>query len=72
MINIYPNPATRTGAASVTIEGATADVTVVNAQGRVIRRLNGNNEVKTLDVRGLSAGVYYIVSGQVAKKLVVE
>ena len=72
MINIYPNPATRTGAASVTIEGATADVTVVDAQGRVIRRLNGNSEVKTLDVRNLSAGAYYIVSGNTARKLVVE
>jgi hypothetical protein len=62
-ISLSPNPAR--GKLALFISGSqnTADINLVNTQGQVVRswkKLNASDMPATLDVSGLSGGVYFI------------
>jgi hypothetical protein len=77
----YPNPATESTTIFVNLKDAKVlDITLYNTVGQLVKTINvngqkGDNQI-TLDVRGLSKGVYiYNVktnNGMVSKKLIVE
>ena len=63
---IYPIPAS----ASLTIE-AEGEVTIIDKMGRVVKSLVVDNK-QTIDLHGLSSGVYLVKAGNVLKKIVVK
>ena len=66
-VRIYPNPAK----GFVTIE-ASDDVTIFNSVGQVVRKINDLTTSITLDVRAFAPGLYFVRSGGVVKKMIVE
>ena len=66
-ITIYPNPAHD----KVTIEGK-GEITITNSLGQVVKEIKDNNVYKTIDIKDLESGVYYIKIGNTTQKLVVE
>ena len=65
-VNIYPNPATET----LTIE-AEGLVTIVDEMGRVVRTLFVDNK-QTIDLQGLTSGLYFVKAGTEVKKVMVK
>ncbi len=59
-VSVYPNPATSVVTVSAEgVEGA-VDVQLVDLNGRVVMQQSGNAQGLTLDVSGLSKGVYFV------------
>ena len=65
-VNIYPNPATET----LTIE-AEGLVTIVDEMGRVVRTLFVDNK-QTIDLQGLTSGLYFVKAGNEVKKVMIK
>ena len=65
-VNIYPNPASET----LTIE-AEGLVTIVDEMGRVVRSLFVDNK-QTIDLQGLTSGLYFVKAGNEVKKVMVK
>ena len=65
-MNVFPNPASET----LTIE-AQGLVTIVDEMGRVARTLFVDNK-QTVDLQGLSSGVYFVKAGNAVKKIFVR
>lgn len=60
-ISVYPNPAHNT--ISVNVEENTSSVSVVDVIGQTIiaeQKVNGGQQVQTLDIANLSDGIYFI------------
>ena len=69
-IKLYPNPASD----KVTLEGIGNEVNilVINAMGKVVRRLQNVGGTVTIRVRDLPKGIYFVRVGNAVMKLVVE
>ena len=65
-MDVYPNPASET----LTIE-AEGLVTIVDEMGRVVRTLFVDDK-QTIDLQGLSSGVYFVKAGNEVKKVMVK
>ena len=65
-MDVYPNPASET----LTIE-AQGLVTIVDEMGRVVRTLFVDDK-QTIDLQGLSSGVYFVKAGNEVKKVMVK
>ena len=63
---VYPNPASET----LTIE-AEGLVTISDEMGRVVRSLFVDNK-QTIDLQGLTSGLYYVKAGNEVKKVMVK
>jgi hypothetical protein len=48
------------------------NASLINAQGRVVKRFVLQLGYQTIDISGFAAGVYYLQSNEGSKKLVVE
>ena len=69
-ITIYPNPASD----KVTLEGIgnEADIFIINALGKVVRRLENAGGTITFSVGDLPKGIYFVRVGNAVRKLVVD
>ena len=72
-MNIYPNPAT----SQITIvwdEVKVDEIKITSYSGRLVKRITANslNGEKTIDISGLSSGVYFVNIGRIVKKLIVK
>ena len=69
-IRIYPNPASD----KVTLEGIGngADIFIINAMGKVVRRLENAGATITFSVADLPKGIYFVRVGNAVRKMVVE
>lgn len=72
-VNIYPNPAT----SQITIvwdEVKVDEIKITSYSGRLVKRITANslNGEKTIDISGLSSGVYFVNIGRIVKKLIVK
>lgn len=56
---VYPNPSSRSLQFQNTLENAS--FTIYNLNGKVILNGNADSGVNTVDVSGLSSGIYFIV-----------
>lgn len=65
-MDVYPNPASEI----LTIE-AEGLVTIVDEMGRVVRTLFVDDK-QTIDLQGLSSGVYFVKAGNEVKKVMVK
>lgn len=66
-LNVYPNPCTE----SIRIQtSVNEDVVVYNLQGAVVMSTVATDEITTLDVNGLSSGIYFVKSGNKTAKIV--
>ena len=67
---LYPNPASE----MVTITGISNEVNilVINAMGKVVRRLDNVGDTVTFSIRDLPKGIYFVRMGNAVRKLVVE
>ncbi len=58
-VSIYPNPATNYIVVKSDLENVNA--TIITQKGQKIKTVNLNGEKNRIDVRGLKAGIYYLV-----------
>ncbi len=65
-IDVYPNPASGT----LTIE-AKGLVTITDDMGRIVRTLFVDDK-QTIDLQGLTSGLYFVKAGAVVKKVMVK
>ncbi len=66
-LNIYPNPVKNI----LTIEGQDiSTVQIMDINGRIIKTINNNNSIKTIDVSTLTQGIYFVRAGTKVQKLV--
>lgn len=66
-LSVYPNPCTE----SVRIQtNVNDDVVLYNLQGAVVMSTVATDEITTLDVNGLSSGIYFVKSGNKTAKIV--
>ena len=68
-MSIYPNPAI--DQLNVTLS-QNAEVVVYNIMGQAIRNMEGHVGVNTIDLSGLTSGVYFISAGSTTKKFIVK
>ena len=68
-MSIYPNPAV--DQLNVTLS-QNAEVVVYNIMGQAIRNMEGHVGVNTIDLSGLTSGVYFISAGSTTKKFIVK
>ena len=66
-VAVYPNPATD----FITVEGANGNVALYNASGAMVQSVNAQGTV-TIDVTGLSKGVYVLKTGNVTEKILIK
>ncbi len=62
-LSVYPNPAS--GIVSIASSEKITDVRIVDVTGRVVLQRAVNSEQVTVDVSGLSSGVYFVTLRQV-------
>jgi len=69
-IKLYPNPASD----KVTLEGIgnEADIFIISAMGKVVRRLENAGGTITFSVGDLPKGIYFVRVGNAVRKMVVE
>ena len=69
-ITLYPNPASD----KVTLEGVGngADIFIINAMGKVVRRLENVGGIITFSVGDLPKGIYFVRVGSAVRKLVID
>ena len=68
-MSIWPNPAV--DQLNVTLSKS-ADITVCNVMGQVVRKLEGRVGANTVDLGGLNAGVYFVNAGSDTQKFIVK
>ena len=66
-VSVYPNPATD----YITVEGANGSVALYSATGAMVQSVNAQGTV-TIDVSGLSKGVYVLKTGNVTEKILIK
>ena len=66
-IEVYPNPAKE----KLTIK-AENEVSIFNNNGQLIKVIKNIRGTKEIDISDLQSGIYYIKTGDVTKKLIVE
>jgi hypothetical protein len=69
-ITLYPNPASET--VTITGIGNEANILVINAMGKVVRRYENVGGTVTFSVGDLPKGIYFVRMGNAVRKLVVE
>ena len=69
-ITLYPNPASD----KVTLEGIgnEANIFIINAMGKVVRRLENAGGTLTFSVGDLPKGIYFVRVGNAVRKLVID
>ena len=69
-ITLYPNPASD----KVTLEGVgnEANIFIINAMGKVVRRLENAGGTLTFSVGDLPKGIYFVRVGNAVRKLVID
>lgn len=66
-LNIYPNPVKDI----LTIEAQSiSTVEIMDINGKIVRTINNDNSIKTIDVSSLTQGIYFVKTGSKVQKLV--
>ncbi|MBR1627228.1 MAG: T9SS type A sorting domain-containing protein [Bacteroidales bacterium] len=68
VLSVYPNP-TKKGLVTIKSNGA---IIILNSFGQILKEIKNENGIAIVDVKDWKSGVYYIKSGNVTKKLIVE
>ncbi|MBR3427318.1 MAG: T9SS type A sorting domain-containing protein [Bacteroidales bacterium] len=68
-MNIYPNPAV--DQLNVTLSKG-ADIVIYNVMGQAVRTVEGHVGANTVDLSGLTSGVYFVNAGQNTQKFIVK
>ena len=66
-IEVYPNPAKE----KLTIK-AENEISIFNNKGQIVKVIKNIKGTKEIDISDLQSGIYYIKTGDVTKKLIVE
>lgn len=66
-ISVYPNPARD----KVTIK-TDGEVSIFNNKGQVVKFIRNVKGIKEINISDLKSGVYYVKSGGITKKLIIE
>ena len=68
-MNIYPNPAV--DQLNVNLSQG-ADIVIFNVMGQAVRTVEGHVGANTVDLSGLTSGVYFVNAGQNTQKFIVK
>ena len=68
-MNVYPNPAV--DQLNVVLN-QNSEVVIINMMGQVVRTVEGHVGANTIDLSGLTSGVYFISAGSTTQKFVVK